>query len=141
MSIEIPWLALVGGMLLGTSALLLLLFSGRIAGISGIVSGAMNTESPQAERSWRWLFLLGMVLAGLVTPYFGVSLPESLPVSNPLVIAIAGLLVGMGTRLGNGCTSGHGICGLGRLSKRSVVATGVFMAVAVITTYLRLYIV
>lgn len=129
---ESQWLfALGGGMLIGVSALLLMLVNGRVAGISGILAGAL-----QERGGWRWLFLLG--LAGGALPAFALgwaSLP-TLAVLPPWPwVALAGLLVGIGTRLGNGCTSGHGICGVGRLSRRSLVATLVFMATAVLTVF------
>ncbi|MGF1724046.1 YeeE/YedE family protein [Photobacterium nomapromontoriensis] len=138
MIIEFIWPALAGGMLLGLAAGLLLLMNGRIAGISGIVSGVLKPV--KGELSWRVLFLAGMVISGALAPLLGFNLPESLPVSSLFWAAVAGLLVGIGTKLGNGCTSGHGICGLGRLSRRSIVATGIFMAVAIVTVFIRLHI-
>ena len=137
MAFEIPWDALLGGMLLGISASVLLLFNGRIAGISGIVSGVLKPS--EGEFSWRLLFVVGMVTSGLLAPLLGFALPETLPVSSFFWVAVAGLLVGIGTKVGNGCTSGHGICGMGRLSKRSIVATCVFMAVAIATVFVRLH--
>ncbi|ELR65525.1 Putative transmembrane protein [Photobacterium marinum] len=133
----IPLNALLGGMLLGVSAVLLLMVNGRVAGISGIVAGLLKPQ--KGEFSWRFLFVLGMILAGLIAPYLGFDFPQTLPVTSTLMLVIAGLLVGLGTKLGNGCTSGHGICGVGRLSKRSIVATGVFMAAAAITVFIRLH--
>ncbi|WP_410000077.1 YeeE/YedE family protein [Photobacterium sp. TY1-4] len=132
-----PWPALFGGMMLGASATLLLLFNGRVAGISGIVAGILNPKP--GEFSWRLLFLVGMVFAGVIAPGLGFRLPPSLPVSSLGMLAVAGVLVGMGTKLANGCTSGHGICGMGRFSKRSVVATLVFMATAFTTVYVRVH--
>ncbi|WP_299020189.1 YeeE/YedE family protein [uncultured Photobacterium sp.] len=134
---QIPMDALLGGMLLGVSAVLLLMVNGRVAGISGIVAGLLKPQ--KGEFSWRLLFVLGMILAGLSAPFLGFELPETLPVTSTLLLIIAGLLVGLGTRLGNGCTSGHGICGVGRLSKRSIVATCIFMATAAITVFVRLH--
>jgi len=137
MAFEIPWDALRGGMLLGLAAALLLVMNGRIAGISGIVSGLLKPV--KGEVSWRFLFVLGMVISGALAPLLGFSVPESLPVTSVFWVVLAGLLVGIGTKLGNGCTSGHGICGMGRLSKRSIVATCVFMVVAFVTVFFRLH--
>lgn len=134
---EFPISALLGGMLLGVSASLLLWANGRVAGISGIVSGLLTPK--QGEVNWRVLFILGMVVASLFAPLIGYTLPMSLPVTSTGIMVAAGLLVGIGTKLGNGCTSGHGICGMGRLSKRSIVATLVFMLVAIVTTFIRLH--
>ncbi|ODS04804.1 YeeE/YedE family protein [Vibrio scophthalmi] len=135
---EIPWLSLFGGMLLGMSALLLLLINGKVAGISGILNGVVSPNA--GERTWRILFLIGMAIGGLIALYWlGVAKPV-LANTGLWLYAIAGLLVGIGTFLGNGCTSGHGICGIGRLSKRSIVATSVFMIVAALTVYVRLHV-
>jgi len=121
---ESQWLlSLGGGMLAGLSALILMLFNGRVAGISGILAGAMQYKTP-----WRVLFLLALTLGWATMPAF-----DALP-GWPVVL-LAGLLVGIGTRLGNGCTSGHGICGMGRLSTRSVVATLTFMGMGVATVF------
>ncbi|MEL6139937.1 MAG: YeeE/YedE family protein [Cyanobacteria bacterium J06626_23] len=123
--------ALMGGVLIGISATLLLLFNGRIAGISGIVSGAMFGP----DRRWRWLFIAGLLLGGWV--YEGAIAPQPTPVSDfsPWVMVLGGLLVGVGTRLGHGCTSGHGVCGLGRLSVRSLVAVLAFLITGFITVF------
>ena len=125
-------LPLSGGFLIGTSAVLLLVLLGRIAGISGIAWAAL---SGQTDNAWRWLFLLGMPLGALL--YHRVSgAPVPAPSSLGLGFAAAGgLLVGFGTRLGSGCTSGHGVCGLGRLSLRSLAATLTFMAVGILTVF------
>ena len=128
-----PWLsALLGGTLIGFSAVLLLLLNGRIAGISGIVNG-LTQKSRREEWLWRAAFIAGLMIAGgAAIHWLGQSTPS--PASLPVLVG-AGLLVGFGTRLGGGCTSGHGVCGLGRLSKRSLVAVLVFMGVAVITVF------
>ncbi|TOL89444.1 YeeE/YedE family protein [Vibrio parahaemolyticus] len=132
----IPWESLFGGILLGISATILLLVNGKIAGISGIMNGIMSPK--KGDYSWRLLFAVGMIAGGLISVLMlGVAVPSTTNLSLGMVIA-AGLLVGIGTRLGNGCTSGHGICGMGRLSKRSIVATCVFMAVAGLTVFVRL---
>lgn len=128
-----PWSALAGGALIGLAAVLLLWCNGRIAGISGIAGGLWF--APGGERAWRWCFLVGLMLGAgawaLVAPT-PVLPRQGFPVS---LLLLAGLLVGYGTSLGGGCTSGHGVCGLARLSPRSLVATATFMASAVITTY------
>ncbi|HCH4278189.1 TPA: YeeE/YedE family protein [Vibrio parahaemolyticus] len=135
----IPWESLFGGILLGISATILLLVNGKIAGISGIMNGIMSPK--KGDYSWRLLFAVGMIAGGLISILMlGVAVPSTANLSLGMVIA-AGLLVGIGTRLGNGCTSGHGICGMGRLSKRSIVATCVFMAVAGLTVLVRLHLV
>ena len=126
----IPLLPILGGVLIGLSAITLLLFLGRIAGISGIVWGVIDTAS--TDRLWRGLFLIGLLLGAFL--YHQLS-GASYPVINanyPLA-ALAGLIVGIGVKIGNGCTSGHGVCGIGRLSPRSLVATVTFMLVAVVT--------
>ncbi|MBC5850255.1 YeeE/YedE family protein [Vibrio metschnikovii] len=137
MTFSIPWYSLFGGMLLGVSATLLLLLNGKVAGISGILGGLLTPKAQ--DTAWRWLFIIGLVVGGV----FGVRLlAAEVPLqysSSTGMLIIAGLLVGLGTRLGNGCTSGHGICGIGRLSLRSIVATGIFMLVAGITVFLRLH--
>ena len=129
-----PIASTVGGLLIGTSAALLLVFNGRIAGISGIVGSTLGTRAE--DRGWRLSFLVGLLLTGIVA--FRV-VPEAFgsgsPLSTPLLV-VAGLAVGFGTRLGSGCTSGHGVCGMSRMSTRSFVATGVFMAVAAVTVLL-----
>ena len=128
-----PWLsAIIGGILIGTSATLLLLLNGRIAGISGIVYGLMQ-RSRADEWAWRLAFVAGLMLAGgIAMRVLGQATPS--PASVP-VLVLAGFAVGFGTRLGGGCTSGHGICGLGRLSKRSLIAVLVFMASAIVTVF------
>lgn len=134
----VPWQSLFGGILLGVSATLLMLFNGKIAGISGVINGLITPK--EGEYSWRLLFFAGMIIGGFVSVVaFGVSSPITEGISLP-ILAVAGLLVGMGTRLANGCTSGHGICGIGRLSKRSLVATMVFMFTAVVTVFVRLHV-
>jgi uncharacterized membrane protein YedE/YeeE len=129
-----PYSALLGGALIGLSASLLLLASGRIAGISGILGGAL--ASPGEERWWRVLFLAGLIGGCLVVRYLSA---DAVPVSisaSPFLLVIAGLLVGYGTRQANGCTSGHGVCGIARLSPRSIAATMTFMACGALTVFL-----
>ena len=128
-----PVSALIGGVLIGVAASILILFNGRVAGISGIVRGIFFGE--KNEKRWRFIFLIGLLLSPFIYSLFA-PLP-SLEISNNYPkIAIAGLLVGFGTRLGSGCTSGHGVCGIARLSRRSIVATLVFMTAAIVTVYL-----
>ena len=127
-------LALAGGVLIGTAATLLLWLTGRIAGISGILGGVLTPRS--GEVAWRAAFLIGLIGAGAAYLWLvpGAYVPrQGFP---PLLLVIAGLLVGFGTRMGNGCTSGHGVCGLGRLSVRSFAAVLAFMATAIVTTYI-----
>lgn len=126
-----PWQSLAGGLLIGLSAALLILFNGRIAGISGILASALY--GPQQEKPWRWAFLIGLLTAGLV--YMLVGLPLVSMPDNRWLTALAGLLVGFGTRLGSGCTSGHGVCGIARLSPRSLLATAVFISTGMLTVY------
>lgn len=131
------WYGLLGGGLIGLSATLLLAFNGRIAGISGMVNGAITFA---AAESWRWIFLAGMLGGGVLYEY--VLAPEPTPTYSfaPLTMIIAGFLVGFGTRMGNGCTSGHGVCGLGRLSVRSLVAVISFMVAGFVTVFITRYI-
>lgn len=128
-----PLSASVGGLLIGSAAALLLWANGRVAGISGILGQAL-WPAPGEERGWRIAFLAGLPLGALLASLLGVRLVPEIA-SNPPTLILAGLLVGFGTRLGNGCTSGHGVCGLGRGSKRSLAATLTFMGVAGITVY------
>jgi uncharacterized membrane protein YedE/YeeE len=124
-----PVSAAIGGALIGLSAVLLMLFNGRIAGVSGIFAGLINPQS--GDRAWRAAFVAGLVAAPLAAALVGLGVPmPDMPASYVTVVG-GGLLVGFGTRLGSGCTSGHGICGIARLSPRSIVATGIFMAAAI----------
>lgn len=120
-----PWSATFGGVLIGLAAVLLFMFNGRIAGISGIASGLL-TPKP-AGKTWKLMFLLGLLLGPFLYAVFAGKLPEAeFSISYPGIV-LAGLLVGFGSKMGSGCTSGHGICGLSRLSPRSIVAVLVFM--------------
>ena len=124
---------LIGGALIGSAAVLLLLFNGRIAGISGILGGLITTVS-SAERSWRLAFIFGLIAGAGLYSFLASGLPLKLQASDATLI-VAGLLVGLGTRLGSGCTSGHGVCGLARRSQRSLAATLLFMGVAACTVF------
>lgn len=130
------WLtALAGGLLIGCSVVLLFAFNGRIAGVSGIVASLVRERSAD-EFGWRTAFVIGLILGAMA---FALASGERLNIqlqTGWLGMAIAGLLVGFGARLGSGCTSGHGVCGIARLSFRSIVATGVFMATAAATVYI-----
>jgi hypothetical protein len=128
-----PWAALAGGTLIGLAALLLLLCNGRIAGISGIMGGSLKPA--RGDLLWRVLFFFGLFTGGLVTLWWWpAALDIRIDVSTPAVI-LAGLLVGLGARIGSGCTSGHGVCGVGRLAPRSIVASAVFVSAAMLTVY------
>ena len=123
----------VGGALIGLSAVLLMALTGRIAGISGIFAGLINPET--TDRAWRAAFIGGLIAAPLAAALLGHTVPTPRMPGSYIVVVIGGLLVGFGTRLGSGCTSGHGICGIVRLSPRSIVA-GVFMMAAIIVVAL-----
>jgi uncharacterized membrane protein YedE/YeeE len=125
-----PISALLGGALVGVASTLLMLSTGRIAGITGIFAGSLTLAA--ADKSWRLAFIGGLIAAPLLGGLVGLPLPSPQMPSNWLLIAVAGVLVGFGARLGGGCTSGHGICGIARLSLRSIVATGLFMASAML---------
>lgn len=125
-----PWLSLFGGTLIGISTVWLMLFHGRIAGISGIIKTSMFSSS---GRSWRLLFLVGLALGGFLSFHFSpfsFEYREGFPM--PLIV-VGGLLVGLGTSLGSGCTSGHGICGISRLSTRSIIATIMYLLVGIVS--------
>lgn len=124
--------ALAGGLLIGLAASLLILLNGRIAGISGIVGGLLNQQT--SDLAWRIAFLAGLIIAPLVYGWVH-ALPAVEIKASTATLLVAGLLVGIGTRYGSGCTSGHGVCGIARLSRRSIVATLVFMASGALTVY------
>ncbi len=133
-----PWSSIAGGALIGIAASVLLLFHGRIAGISGILGESLRGGGLRGEGAYRGAFLGGLIGAGLVLRF---AYPAAFDSSSILtsagfaLVAVAGVLVGYGTRLGNGCTSGHGVCGISRLSKRSLVATMTFMAAGAATVF------
>jgi len=126
--------AILGGLLIGASACIFLLFAGRIAGLSGIINGVITPEKD--ETLWRVIFIISL-LAGAALHYYFVDHPEFIKDTfSPVLMLLGGFLVGFGTRMGGGCTSGHGVCGLGRLSLRSLAATITFMLTAVITVFI-----
>ncbi|WP_423708745.1 YeeE/YedE family protein [Undibacterium sp. WLX3042] len=127
-----PITSLAGGVLIGLAAVMLMAGLGRIAGITGIVAGLFHPE--RGDWAWRALFTLGMIAAPLIYSQFS-ALPEITLDTDWITLLIAGLLVGIGTRLGSGCTSGHGVCGLARMSPRSVIATLAFMSSGFLTVY------
>ncbi len=130
-----PIASLFGGALIGLSAVTLMLLNGRIAGISGITAGLLSFAGWTTGQGWRAAFLVGLVAAPLLLAKAGANPPDIAFVASLPVMLLAGFLVGFGTVLGNGCTSGHGVCGIARLSTRSVVATAVFMAAGILATF------
>lgn len=125
-----PISALVGGGLIGLASALLMLLNGRIAGISGILGGALTMSA--GDKIWRLSFIAGLIVAPIIIGSFGHPLPDPQMPASWLLIVIAGALVGFGARYGGGCTSGHGVCGIARLSARSIVATVIFMGTAIV---------
>lgn len=128
-----PYSAFLGGSLIGLSAALLMYFNGRIAGISGMVAGVLDLKN--SENRWRLFFLVGLIATAVIVNFFAPHGEASYSRSTLLLI-ISGILVGFGTRMGNGCTSGHAVCGMARLSTRSIVATLIFMGVAILTVFI-----
>lgn len=129
-----PLQSTLGGVIIGIATSLILVMNGRIAGISGITGGILKLQ--RGDFAWRALFVLGLLSGGLV---YSLIWPQAFAVSivrSPIALVVAGLLVGVGTQMGNGCTSGHGICGLSRVSARSMVAVATFMTTATITVAL-----
>jgi uncharacterized membrane protein YedE/YeeE len=128
-----PWASLAGGILIGLATALLLLANGRVAGISGILGGLLRPS--RGDIAWRVTFILGMFLAPLVWLTMRAMPPAQID-HSPALLAVGGLLVGIGTRFGNGCTSGHGVCGIARLSPRSLLATACFLAAGFVTVFI-----
>ncbi len=124
-------MALIGGALIGLSVSLMLLWNGRVTGISGIVNGTLVPE--KGDTAWRWSFLMGMLSGGFVLQFFKPDVFLGALPTEMWTVVVAGVLVGFGTVLGSGCTSGHGVCGISRLSPRSLVATMVFICAGVLT--------
>ena len=128
-----PLQAAAGGVLIGSASAIFLLFNGRIAGISGILGGLLRPRA--GDIGWRIAFIAGLVCAPLAYGFFApVARPEI--AASDLALSVAGLLVGVGTRYGSGCTSGHGVCGISRMSARSVVATALFMGAGFVTVFI-----
>jgi uncharacterized membrane protein YedE/YeeE len=126
-----PLAGLAGGVLIGLAAALMLLGAGRIAGVSGIAARATNISGSGMSRSSAWMFLLGLPLGAVIVG--ALRGPAEVQFAGVIPLVIAGLIVGIGTRMGSGCTSGHGVCGVSRLSQRSLVATVTFIATGMIT--------
>jgi uncharacterized protein len=124
-----PISAAIGGALIGLAAVLLMLLNGRIAGVTGVFAGLIDPTS--SDRAWRATFIAGLIAAPLSAALLSITIPVPHMPTSLVVVAAGGLLVGFGTRLSNGCTSGHGVCGIARLSPRSITATIVFMAAAI----------
>ena len=136
-----PIQSLIGGLLIGASASILILFMGKIAGISGIVASLLQFKNtPKGHYTWRLLFIAGLLISSTVYQTFA-PLPASEISASTGTLIIAGLLVGFGTKMGSGCTSGHGVCGLSRLSLRSLMATLCFMFTGFVVAYLMLHVV
>ena len=135
MIMDFPWMnALIGGILIGVSATVMLAWNGQITGISGMVHRLV--ERPSSPSSiWRWFFLAAMILGGVLYSRLAPAAAQSQIDFAPGLMILGGLLVGFGTRMGGGCTSGHGVCGLGRLSLRSIVAVATFVAAGMATVY------
>ncbi len=128
-----PVSGLIGGLLIGLATALMMLLNGRIAGISGIVGGLLARNG--SEVGWRAVFVVGLLLGAFIYMLAtGGALPVRVEASLPVMV-VAGLLVGFGTSLGSGCTSGHGVAGIARLSRRSIVATLMFMGAAILTVF------
>ncbi len=134
-----PVSGFIGGILIGGAASLFVLLNGRVAGISGILGGVFGAAP--ADLGWRIAFVAGIVIGPVIVGALGGPVPEIILQASLPVLIIAGLLVGFGTRLGGGCTSGHGVCGIARGSPRSLVATATFFAAAVITVFVMRHIV
>ena len=130
-----PYASLIGGVMIGLAALLLMLAHGRVMGVSGILGGIVM-PSGKSDIGWRILFVIGM-LAGPFAVIHLLDRPvDIMPAASGMILPVAGFIVGLGTAIGSGCTSGHGVCGLARLSSRSLVAVGAFMATGIATVFL-----
>jgi uncharacterized membrane protein YedE/YeeE len=136
-----PVASLLGGLLIGLAAVVLMIGNGRIAGVSGILASALAAR-PDGNVAWRWAFIVGIFAGAALAATAGVYDPDSVRFpATGFLAAAAGLLVGIGTSVGGGCTSGHGVCGMARLSRRSLAATGVFMLVAFAVVFITRHIV
>ena len=131
MNVPQEWLqALLGGLIIGAAVSLMLVTNGRVTGISGIINGALSPQ--KGDIAWRWFFIAGLLLGGLTLRSLNPAVFNSLPEVSSVTTILAGLLVGFGTILGSGCTSGHGVCGISRFSVRSLVATLTFMGAGIL---------
>lgn len=138
-----PLTALAGGILIGSGTAILILFNGKIAGISGILGGLFKNalfKQDQQDRDWRLAFLLGLIISPVIWQSVS-TLPTANIETDYFTLAIAGLIVGFSTRYGSGCTSGHGVCGMSRLSLRSIIATLLFMASGAVTIYVMRHVI
>ncbi|MEM8751002.1 MAG: YeeE/YedE family protein [Pseudomonadota bacterium] len=139
-----PWASAFGGTMIGLSAVLMMFFNGRIAGISGIGSSILPPWTQKLEEGdlgWRLAFIAGLLLAPLLVPLATGEPVQETVSSNVMLMVIAGLITGFGSVYGGGCTSGHGVCGMSRLSTRSIVATATFMATAFVTVFIMRHVV
>ncbi|WP_428645403.1 YeeE/YedE family protein [Roseibium sp.] len=135
-----PLLSFAGGTLIGLATVALMASHGRIAGINGILSGFMSTHL-NSDWAWRAAFLAGMVASPVILLAFTGQLPQISIPSSPLLLIVGGFLTGVGTTFGSGCTSGHGVCGISRLSARSIAATVTFMATAALTVFITRHVI
>jgi len=126
-----PASGLLGGALIGLAATMLMMLTGRLAGVSGILGGLLQAKA--ADPLWRIAFIAGLIATPLIAALAGAPLPRPTMTTSLALLSAGGLLVGFGSRMGNGCTSGHGVCGFARLSTRSITATIIFMIAAVVT--------
>ncbi|MEM7127570.1 MAG: YeeE/YedE family protein [Chloroflexota bacterium] len=132
---EFNWMAaLIGGILIGISSTMMLAWNGRITAISGMVHMLVTPRA--GDINWRWIFLIGMIGGGALYEYMLAPTPTPEFGFAPIAMILSGLIVGFGTRMGNGCTSGHGVCGLGRLSLRSLVAVITFLTASIVTVFI-----
>jgi uncharacterized membrane protein YedE/YeeE len=135
MKVPVEWInALLGGVLIGISVSMMLYFNGRVTGISGIINGVLSPM--KGDTAWRVLFIVGLFFGGIVMGQLKPDVFTKTLVTETWTTVVAGLLVGFGTIMGSGCTSGHGVCGISRLSPRSLIATGVFMAAGILAVFL-----
>lgn len=135
-----PIASLAGGILIGVSASILMFFNGRIAGISGIVAGIFNSPST-IEKMWRFAFVVGLIAGAFVyAHFFPINIEPREHMTTGLLV-VGGLIVGFGTAMGGGCTSGHGVCGMSRLSLRSITATMTFLISGIVTVYVVNYLI
>jgi uncharacterized membrane protein YedE/YeeE len=126
--------ALLGGIIIGAAVSMMLLMNGRVTGISGIINGAISPQ--KGDTAWRWLFVAGLVVGGLTLRALNPQVFGAGSGTSPLLTIVAGLLVGVGTIMGSGCTSGHGVCGISRFSPRSLVATITFIAAGIVSVFI-----